>query len=108
MQVYEFSRILGILLDNAIEASSECDEKVINISFRNDEKNHRQLITIENTYANKDVNTEDIFKKGFSGKENHSGLGLWEIRQILNKNNNLNLHTSKTDEFFTQQLEIYY
>ena len=108
IQIYEFSRILGILLDNAIEASSECDEKVINISFRNDEKNHRQLITIENTYANKDVNTEDIFKKGFSGKKNHSGLGLWEIRQILNKNNNLNLHTSKTDKFFTQQLEIYY
>ena len=108
MQVYEFSRILGILLDNAIEASSECDEKVINISFRNDEKNHRQLITIENTYANKDVNTEDIFKKGFSGKKNHSGLGLWEIRQILNKNNNLNLHTTKSNEYFTQQLEIYY
>ena len=28
---YEFSRILGILLDNAIEACSECKEKIINI-----------------------------------------------------------------------------
>lgn len=35
------------------------------------------------------------------------GLGLWEIRQILKKHNNLNLYTSKDDEFFKQQLEIY-
>lgn len=35
------------------------------------------------------------------------GLGLWEIRQILKKHNNLNLYTSKDDNFFKQQLEIY-
>lgn len=28
MKIYEFTRILGILLDNAIEAASECDEKL--------------------------------------------------------------------------------
>ena len=28
MKIYEFARILGILLDNAIEASSECEEKI--------------------------------------------------------------------------------
>lgn len=39
MKIYEFARILGILLDNAIEASSECDEKIINLTFRNDSKN---------------------------------------------------------------------
>ena len=52
MKIYEFARILGILLDNAIEASQECEKKIINITFRNDEKNHRQLIIIENTYPN--------------------------------------------------------
>jgi len=35
------------------------------------------------------------------------GLGLWEIRKILKKHNNLNLFTSKDDKFFKQQLEIY-
>ena len=35
------------------------------------------------------------------------GLGLWEVRKILNKNNNLNLFTSKDNKFFKQQLEIY-
>ena len=107
IKIYEFSRILGILLDNAIDASSECEEKIINIKFRNENKNNRQVVIIENTFNNKDVNTETIFNKGFSSKENHSGLGLWEVRQILKKNNNLNLHTEISGKFFRQQLEIY-
>lgn len=108
MKIYEFARILGILLDNAIEASQECEEKIMNITFRNDEKNHRQLIIIENTYPNKDVDTIRIFGKGISEKENHSGLGLWEVQNILKKNNNISLFTTKTDKYFKQQLEIYY
>ena len=40
MKIYEFARMLGILLDNAIEAASESDEKVLNIVFRNDSKNN--------------------------------------------------------------------
>lgn len=107
MKIYEFARILGILLDNAIEASNECEEKIINIIFRDDAKNNRQLITIENTYQNKDIDTEKIFEKGVSEKENHTGLGLWEVRKIIKKNNNTNLFTSKTDKFFSQQLELY-
>ena len=108
MKIYEFTRVLGILLDNAIDASSECEEKVINIIFRDDSKNHRQLIIIENTYKDKNVDTEKIFYKGFSGKENHTGLGLWEVKKILNKSKNLSLYTSKNDKYFSQQLEIYY
>lgn len=108
MKIYEFSRILGILLDNAIEASSECEEKVINIKFRNEENRHRQIIIIENTFNDNNLKIEEIFQKGVSGKENHTGLGLWEVRQILKKNNNLNLHTNKVNNLFVQQLEIYY
>lgn len=107
MKIYEFTRILGILLDNSIEEASKCEEKVINISFRNEEKNNRQIVTIENTYLNKDVDINKIFEKGITGKENHTGLGLWEVRKILKRNNNLNLHTSKSDKYFTQQFEIY-
>ncbi len=108
MKIYEFTRILGILLDNAIDASNECNEKTINIIFRDDPNKHRQLVIIENTYKDKNVDTERIFQKGISGKENHTGLGLWEVRQILNKNKNLSLYTSKNDKYFSQQLEIYY
>ena len=108
MKIYEFARILGILLDNAIEASSECEEKLINLTFREDSRNSRQLIIVENTYKNKDVDTEKIFEKGVSGKEEHSGLGLWEVRKIVKKNKNTNLFTTKNEKLFVQQLEIYY
>lgn len=108
MKIYEFARILGILLDNAIEASSECDEKLINLTFREDSRNSRQLIIVENTYKNKNVDTEKIFEKGVSGKEEHSGLGLWEVRKLVKKNKNINLFTTKNEKFFIQQLEIYY
>ena len=108
MKIYEFARILGILIDNAIEASEECDEKIINLSFRDDRKNSRQLIKIENTYKDQNIDTEKIFEKGISSKDSHTGLGLWEVRKIIKKNNNINLFTTKNDKFFTQQLEIYY
>lgn len=108
MKIYEFARILGILLDNAIDAASICNEKILNIEFRNDAKNKRNIILIENTYNNKDVDIDQIFNKGITGKENHTGLGLWEVRQILKKNNNVNLYTDKNDKYFLQQLEIYY
>ena len=108
MKIYDFTRILGILLDNAIEAAKECNEKKINVSFRKESNNNdRILVIIQNTYTNKEVNTEEIYQKGITSKENHSGLGLWKVRQILMHNNNLNLYTTKNDEFFTQQFEIY-
>lgn len=108
MKIYEFARILGILLDNAIDAAAECDSKVLNIVFRNEAKNNRNIILIENTYKDKDVDINHIFNKGVTGKENHTGLGLWEVKQILKKNNNVNLYTTKNEQYFSQQLEIYY
>lgn len=107
MKIYDFTRILGILLDNAIEAAKVCEKKVINVIFRKEFSNDMIVVIIQNTYTNKDVDTEDIYKKGVSSKENHSGLGLWKIRQILMRNNNLNLFTSKDEEYFTQQFEIF-
>lgn len=108
MKIYEFTRIFGILLDNAIEATSECEEKLINIKFRNEPNKNRQLVIVENTFNDKNLNIDKIFQKGVSGKENHTGLGLWEVRKILKKNNNLNLYTKKDNNLFIQQLEIYY
>lgn len=108
MKIYEFTRVLGILMDNAIEACSECEKKIINVSIRKDSRKHMELLVIENTYKDKGIDTEKIYEKGYSTKQGNTGLGLWEVRQILKKNNNLNLYTTKTDEFFSQQFEIYY
>ena len=107
MEIYEFTRILGILMDNAIEASSECEKKLINVIIRNDPRQNRQLLIIENTYKNKDVNVEKIYEKGFTTKPNNTGLGLWEVNKIISKHKNLARYTTKTDEYFRQQIEIY-
>ena len=110
MKIYEFTRILGILLDNAIEAASCCNEKVIHLTIRKDFKSPRQLLIIENTYSDKDVDTEKIYQKGYTTKQSDTkshGLGLWKVRQILQKSQNLNLFTTKDDTYFRQQLEIY-
>lgn len=112
IKIYELTRILGILLDNAIEATSKCENKLIVVTFRKDAKTGKDLIIIKNTYINKDINIDRIFEKGYTSKsdddsgKNH-GLGLWEVRKYLKKNTNLDLYTTKNDDFFIQQFEIY-
>lgn len=107
INMYTFSRILGILIDNALEEAVKCEEKIVKISFIRENKNSRAIITIENTYSNKDVDINKIFEKGFSGKANHSGIGLWEIKKYIKKSKNLDIQPSKTDKFFKQELFIY-
>ena len=104
---YVLSRMIGILLDNEIEATSECEEKIVNVQFVKEEGKNRNLIIIENTYNNKNVDTNKIFEKNFTTKEGNSGLGLWKIRDILSKDMDLDLYTTKDGVMFKQQLEIY-
>ncbi len=108
MKIYEFARILGILLDNAIEAAAESEEKEIFIEFRNDMKNSSQIVLIKNTYKDKDIDTNKIFELNISSKENHNGIGLWEVNKILKKYNNVHLNTTTNEKYFSQQLEIFY
>ena len=107
INMYQFSRILGVLIDNAIEEAEKCDEKIVKVSFIRENRNNRSVITVKNTYSNKDVDLEKIFEKGVSGKSNHSGIGLWEVKRYVKKSKNLDLYTSKTDKYFKQELAIY-
>lgn len=104
---YVVSRMLGILLDNAIEASNECDEKIVNVQVLKEPSRKRCIIKIENTYENKEIDTDKIFEKNYSTKKGNTGLGLWKIRDILKKDTSLDLFTSKDEEMFKQQIEIY-
>lgn len=72
IRIYEFTKILGILMDNAIEATSECEEKLIKVTIRKDPKRSMQLLIIENTYCDKEIDTEKIYEKGFSTKPNNT------------------------------------
>lgn len=109
---YELTRILGVLLDNAVESASKCDNGVVNITFRTVKNLNKDLIIIQNSYTNKDIDINRIFEKGYTSKQDNEkdkehGLGLWEVHKYLKKNSHLNLHTTKTDDFFSQQFEIY-
>lgn len=109
--IYDFCRILGILLDNSIEAASKCEEKLIIIDIHDVKSQKYQVITIENTYSDKNIDINKISEKGYTSKtedkESH-GIGLWQVSRILKKHNNAILETSKNDKFFKQELVIYY
>ena len=104
--MYEFSRILGILLDNAIEAAEESDQKTVNIEFTSDNK--KQLFIISNSCKDTNISTTQIFEKGYSTKNRNSGFGLWHVHKVLEKNTNLDLFTTIKDNVFSQQLAVYY
>ena len=107
INIYIFSRMLGILIDNAIEEAEKCNKKLVKISFLREDLYNRAVISIKNTYSNKDVDIEKIFKKGHSGKEKHLGIGLWKVKRYIRKSSNLDLKTSKDNQFFTQELFVY-
>ena len=106
MPIFDFCKILGIFLDNALEAAEESNEREINIVFRRSAADKVQIFSIENTYKDKDVDTEKIFEKDFSTKNRNSGIGLWEVKNIVDRNENVTLLTSKDKKFFTQKLII--
>lgn len=106
--IYEICNILGILLDNAIDAAKDCEERIINIRFVKDFKSDNKFIIIENSYKVLDVDIDKIFEKGYStkksNKENH-GVGLWNVKKVISHCEKLNIFTSK-DKLFRQKLEI--
>lgn len=107
VNMFKFSRAIGVLLDNAIEEAEKCNDKIVKISFIRENRNNRSVITVKNTYSNKDVDLEKIFEKGASNKKEHSGFGLWELRKYVKNSTNLDLYTSKDDTYFKQELSIY-
>lgn len=109
VNTYNLTRIIGILLDNAIEAAEQTEEKYVKVNMYKDIKSPRNVILIENSFANKEVSLEKLFEKGYTSKEddnNKHGLGLWTVSKMLKKSKNLNLYTQKKNSFI-QQLEIY-
>lgn len=105
---YFISRILGILLDNAIEASINSEEKIVNVIFINEFGTNTNIIEIENSYLEKNIDMKKIFDKNFTTKETskNSGLGLWKVSEIVKNDERLILETSKTEKMFKQQLKM--
>ena len=103
----DLSRILGILLDNAIEATEQTDTKEMSISFSYNKKKQADMIEIKNHIkANSKIDLNKIFDKGESSKKVKSGLGLWEVKNIISKKQNSQIYANIENNTFSQTIVI--
>ena len=95
--------IIGTLFDNAIDAASETEKKIVNFEmfFINDELK----IVISNTFSGF-INLEKIEKNGYTTKEKGHGYGLSLVNNILNKNKKIFKKTKINNNIFIQEIKI--
>ena len=105
VKVFDFCKIFGILLDNALEAAVDSSKNYIELFISKRNSLNGIIIEILNSYQG-EINTEVIFDNGFTTKEGHSGFGLWEVKKILSKYKNCCIKTYASNDIFTQQIVI--
>lgn len=96
-------RILGIFLDNALEAAIQTPEKELYIGILLHEKCNYLHITNSSPPI---PNLTELFQEGYSIKEGHYGIGLYEVENLLKKYPKCLLNTEYKDGKFTQILQI--
>lgn len=100
----DLCRILGIILDNSIEACLESKNPSLSVLILEKEKS--VSIVISNTYKDKVKDTYLLFEKGYSSKGEGRGMGLSNVREILKNYKNATFNIKVEDEFI-QQLDIF-
>jgi len=105
INILDICRIIGILFDNAIEATILCENKAIKfIVIKN---NDSTSFIINNTCLENTPPIHKIYERNFSTKGINRGIGLKTIKNILiERYNNVTLNTSINDCIFTQELII--
>lgn len=98
----DMCKILGILLDNAMEASIESDEKILNIAILNEES--KIYINISNSFNNV-PDIKKIFDKGYSTKGENRGLGLNTVEK-LSKTKYPNMYINTKIEYDLFKVEL--
>ncbi len=104
MNIIDLTRVLGILLDNAIEATEECVLPKIKVGFIKD--NQSLIIVICNRYKGNIPSVDKLYKKGYSTKGTNRGIGLTSLREIINKYEAIYLDTLIEDGEFTQTITL--
>ncbi len=99
----DLTRILGVYLDNAIEASVLSEKKQLGIEIYK-VKNDIEIL-ISNTYSNK-VDKDKIGNERYSTKGLTRGHGLLLVKRILKNNNRLTSEAKITDTIYSQTIKI--
>lgn len=98
-----FIRILGIFIDNAVEAAEDMPDGEVVLEIKRTEKG--VLFYISNTYAS----PPDLFsmgKRGYSTKGKDRGNGLYWAEKIIRGNERFFHYLQIQDNRLIQQLEI--
>lgn len=101
----DLTKLLGVFLDNAIDAALKSEEKEIEVELK--DKDDCLLLTISNTYdKNTDINK--VGKSGFTTKGVGHGFGLSIVKDIAKTNSEIETFSSKESDKFIQTAMIYY
>lgn len=95
--------LLGVYLDNAIEASKNSKDKKMAIEIYKTGEDIE--IIISNTYEGK-IDTESIGKTKYTTKGKNHGYGLMLVSKILEENKRFEAKRVVTDVVYSQKLKI--
>lgn len=99
----DLARIIGVYLDNVIEASSTSEDKKLGIEMYLIKEKIEIIIT--NTFNN-EINLDKIGKESFSTKGKHRGHGLLLVNKILSENNMFEAKNEIRGNIYIQSLKI--
>ncbi|HEQ8681919.1 TPA: sensor histidine kinase, partial [Streptococcus pyogenes] len=105
MELIDFITLLSILLDNAIEEAERCQDARIVFAYFQDRQ--RKILFIENTTLEKKVNIDAIYQYGYSSKGENRGIGLANVKAIVNRYSKISLSTNSHYHKFTQELSFF-
>ncbi|MDY4022491.1 quorum-sensing sensor histidine kinase AgrC [Staphylococcus borealis] len=104
MNTIDLSRIIGIITDNAIEASETLEDALIRIAFINTETS--VMFIVMNKCQEDMPRIHEIFQERFSTKGENRGLGLSTLKEITDSTDNVLLDTTIENGYFVQKVEI--
>ncbi len=96
-------RIIGVYLDNAIEASSSSKDKKLGIEMYLIKEKIEIIIT--NTFNN-EINLDKLGKESFSTKGKNRGHGLLLVKKILSENDIFEAKNEVRGNIYIQTLKI--
>lgn len=102
-QLKDISHMIGIFIDNAIEASKNSKKKMFALEVYCIKKELNIVIT--NSF-NEKIDINKINNKGYSTKGKNRGKGLYFVSKIKEKNPNIKTKTNIINDYFVQRIII--
>ena len=100
IDLLDLVRIMSILLNNAVEGAADSYLKQMEVAVI--KMDFETVIVIQNSCKITMTPSEDLFALGFSTKGRNRGLGLNNVKEILDKYDNIILETEMEDNTFRQ------